>query len=53
MDAHTHDGAAAGCFGERVRAEALGEKSSEASTEPDLSSAYRPGISRKLPHLVK
>lgn len=53
MEGHTHDCAAAGCFGERVRAEALGEKSSEASTEPDLSSADRPGVSRKLPHLVK
>lgn len=53
IEGHTHDCAAAGCFGEQVRAEALREKSSQASTEPDLSSADRPGISRKLPHLVK
>ncbi len=53
IEGHTHDCVAAGCFGERVRAEALGEKASDISTEPDLSSADRPGVSRRLPYLVK
>jgi putative FmdB family regulatory protein len=57
IEGHTHDCAAAGCLGERVRAEALGDNtsgaSSDAAGEPDLSSADRPGVSRKLPHLVK
>lgn len=57
MEGHTHDCAAAGCYGEKVRAEALGEKSGTASDatsgDDSASSADRPGISRKLPHLVK
>lgn len=57
IEGHTHNCAAAGCFGELVRAEAMGELKdnvgSSAVSEPDLSSADRPGISRKLPHLVK
>lgn len=57
IEGHTHDCVAAGCFGEKLRADVLGENKGAVSdgpgSESDLSSADRLGVSRKLPHLVK